>query len=262
MITSAAPGWCCAAPCRGVGDGCGQKTRCLTDQAVEGQGTVMLPSPPSALEPSRVLDALRWRYATKRFDPSRRIPDDVWSALEETLILSPSSYGLQPWEFLVVTRPELRESLVSASWGQRQVADCSHLLVIAARVSLAEADIDRLMESIEAVQGRSRESTAGYRDMMIRDVVEGPRSRDIAAWAKLQCYIALGNFMTAAALLGIDTCPMEGFLPERYDEALGLTAQGLTAAVLCPAGYRHPEDKYAALPKVRYPAGDLVRHIG
>jgi nitroreductase len=222
----------------------------------------MNPSHVSPLEPSRILDAMRWRYATKRFDPARRIPDETWGALEETLVLSPSSYGLQPWEFLVVTRQDLKESLVPATWGQRQVADCSHLLVIAARVTLAEADIDRLMGVIESVQGRSRESTRGYRDMMMRDVVEGPRSRDIRGWAKLQCYIALGNFMTAAALLGIDTCPMEGFQAEKYDEALGLPASGLTAAVLCPAGYRHPEDKYAALPKVRYPAAELIRRVG
>jgi nitroreductase len=215
----------------------------------------------SPIDPADLLAAMQWRYATKRFDPARRIPDDVWSALEQTLVLTPSSYGMQPWEFLVVTRQDLKESLVPHSWGQRQVADCSHLLVITCRKTLGESDVDRLMKAIELVQGRSAEQTKGYRDMIVQDLVAGPRSQDVSGWARLQGYIALGNFMSAAALLGIDTCPMEGFLPDAYDEALGLAERGLTTAVLCPAGYRHPEDKYAFLPKVRFPASEVVRHI-
>ncbi len=215
----------------------------------------------SPIDPNDLLAAMQWRYATKRFDPARRIPDEIWSALEQTLVLTPSSYGMQPWEFLVVTRQELKESLVPHSWGQRQVADCSHLLVIACRKTLGEQDVDRLMKAIELTQGRPAEQTKGYRDMIVQDVVTGPRSQDVRGWAQLQCYIALGNFMAAAALLGIDTCPMEGFLPDAYDEALGLAERGLATAVLCPAGYRHPEDKYASLPKVRFPASELVRHI-
>jgi len=215
----------------------------------------------SPLDTGHLLEAMQWRYATKRFDPSRRIPDDVWSVLEQALVLTPSSYGMQPWEFCVVTRQDLKEDLVSSSWGQRQVADCSHLLVITARLSVGEEDVERLMAAIETTQGRPRDQILGYRDMIIRDVVTGPRSVDAHGWARLQCYIALGNFMAAAALLGIDTCPMEGFLPDVYDKALGLTERGLSAAVLCPAGYRHPEDKYASLPKVRFPVEEVIRRI-
>ncbi len=213
------------------------------------------------LEPGRLLEALRWRYATKRFDPDRRIPEPDWSALQEALVLTPSSYGLQPWRFLVITRQELKDSLVAATYGQRQVADCSHLLVIAVRRTLSVADVDRFLDAVAEEQGRSREQTQGYRDVMIRDIVEGQRSLDIPGWAKLQGYIALGNFMTAAALLGIDTCPMEGFKASAYDEVLGLAEEGLTTAVLCPAGYRQSEDQYAALGKVRYPVAEMVRRI-
>lgn len=213
------------------------------------------------IETATLIGALNWRYATKRFDPGRRIPEETWQALEQSLVLTPSSYGMQPWEFLVVTRQELKEQLVPHSWGQRQVADCSHLLVIAARRALGEGDVDRLMSALASIQGRSPEQTKGYREMIIRDVVEGPRSRDVTGWARLQCYIALGSFMTASALLGIDTCPMEGFLPDRYDELLGLAERGLTAAVVCPSGYRHPGDPNASLPKVRFPVEEMVRHL-
>ncbi len=213
------------------------------------------------IEPSLLLDQLRWRYATKAFDPERRIPEELWSKLQDVLILTPSSYGLQPWKFIVITKPELKEDLVEAAYGQRQVADCSHLVVLTAVTHLGEADIDRWIETIHAVQGRPPEALAGYRNMMVSDLVNGPRSENIPAWAKLQCYIALGNFMTSAALLGIDTCPMEGFIPSRVDAILGLEPDALTTAVLCPAGYRSPNDKYATMPKARYAEADLIRRI-
>lgn len=215
----------------------------------------------STIPGSQVLDRLRWRYATKQFDPGRRISEEDWSALEETLVLTPSSYGLQPWKFFVITNQALKDSLVAASYNQRQVADCSHLLVMAVRTEMTEADIDRLIEFTAETRRIDAATLAGYRNLMIGDIVTGPRSEDAVGWAKLQSYIALGNFMTTAALMGIDTCPMEGFLPSAYDEALDLDQKGLTTAVLCPAGYRHPDDKYASLEKVRYPAAELIHHV-
>ena len=209
-----------------------------------------------------LLEKLRWRYATKQFDPERKISDSDWSTLEEALILTPSSYGMQPWKFFVIRDPELKESLVSASYKQRQVADCSHLLVIAVKTSLGVADVDRLIDATVEARGVDRATLEFYRSLIIGDVVEGPRSGDIRGWAKLQSYIALGNFMTSAALLGIDCCPMEGFVPEMYDEALGLTEAGLTTSVLCPAGYRTADDKHAVAPKVRYPREHLIETIG
>ncbi|MBL9153681.1 MAG: NAD(P)H-dependent oxidoreductase [Verrucomicrobiales bacterium] len=210
---------------------------------------------------SQILDSLRWRYATKRFDASRRIPDAEWTALEEALVLTPSSYGLQPWKFFVITNQELKESLVQSAYNQRQVADCSHLVVLAARTAMTETDIDRLIDHTAETRGIDRQMLAGYRNVMIGDIVTGPRSADATTWAKLQCYIALGNLMTAAALMGIDTCPMEGFLPKAFDEALDLDRQGLTTAVLCPAGYRAADDKYAVLPKIRYPKTEVIQHL-
>lgn len=211
----------------------------------------------------QVVEQLQWRYATKRFDTEKKISAADWSALEQSLLLTASSYGLQPWKFVVVTDPAVRESLVEHSWKQRQITDASHLVVFAIQKQMSEELVDRYVERVVEVRGGEIEKLEGYRNMMVRDIVTGARGQGEASmqWAKLQSYIALGNFMTAAAMMGIDTCPMEGFVPEKYDEILGFDKLGLTAAVLCPAGYRAAGDKYAHLPKVRFTADDLIERI-
>lgn len=206
---------------------------------------------------SELLAALHWRYATKVFDPTKKIPADTWSALEESLVLTPSSYGLQPWKFIVVQDQELREQLVAHSWRQRQVADCSHLVVMAVKKAYSLDDLDAFIARMVEVRGGSAESLAGFRKMVAGTQAQGYMTKE---WAKMQAYIALGQFMSSCALLGIDTCPMEGFVPAKYDELLGLEAHGLTTAVVCPAGYRHADDRYAALPKIRFKSDDVIEH--
>lgn len=208
-----------------------------------------MPSTP----PSAILEALAFRYATKQFDVERKIGDETWATLEQSLVLTPSSFGLQPWKFLVITDQAVREELVPHSWGQRQVADCSHLVVMAVRKSVDEAYIDKFIRRVAEVRGITAESLAGYRGMMA-----GSLAMMTPDWAAKQAYIGLGQFMLAAALVGVDTCPMEGFVPAKYDEILGLGAEGLTTAVLCPAGYRAAGDKYAVAPKVRWETGDVI----
>ena len=198
-----------------------------------------------------LLDSLRWRYAAKAFDPDKKISSEDWETLEEALRLTPSSYGLQPWKFFVITDQETKDSLIPASYKQSQVGNCSHLLVLTVKTNLTEADVDRFIASTCEARGSEPESLDFYRNMIVGDLVEGPRGKDIAGWAKLQSYIALGNFMTCAALMKIDCCPMEGFVPAMYDEALGLEEKGLTTAVVCPAGYRAEGDKYGPAAKVR-----------
>ncbi len=204
-----------------------------------------------------ILTALKWRYATKVFDPSKKIPADTWAALEESLVLTPSSYGLQPWKFIIVQDQDLREQLVGHSWRQRQVADCSHLVVMAVKKAFSLDDLDAFITRMTEVRGGTAEALAGFRKMIAGTQAQGYMTTE---WAKMQAYIALGQFMTSCALLGIDTCPMEGFVPAKYDELLGLESQGLTTAVLCPAGYRHADDRYASLPKVRFTNSDLIEH--
>ncbi len=214
-----------------------------------------------SLTPDELVQTLNWRYATKVFDPTKKIPDQEWAALEQALVLSPSSYGLQPWKFFVITDLALREKLVPHSWSQRQVADCSHFVVFAIKKNLSEPEVDAFLARISEVRGIPVESLAAYRGMMLSDVIHGQRSLRVNEWAAKQAYIALGNFMTCAATLGIDTCPMEGFDPGKYDEILGLPQRGLSAVLACPAGYRSDADKYASLPKVRYPLEQVIERL-
>jgi len=214
-----------------------------------------------SIQNDTLLDQLRWRYATKKFDSIRKISDTDWKTLEEALILTPSSFGLQPWKFIVVTDQKTREALVPFSWGQRQVADCSHFVVFAIKTNLSLDDIDAYVRRIAEVRGVTPESLSSYRQLMVGKIIDGPLKSHVNAWAQRQAYIALGNFMTSAALLGIDTCPMEGFEPAEYDRILGLAARGLSATVACPAGFRAEDDNYAALPKVRFRAEDVIDYI-
>jgi nitroreductase len=208
-----------------------------------------------------LLSTLNWRYAVKRFDPSRKIESGPWNALEQSLLLAPSSYGLQPWRFFVVENPGVREQLRAASWNQSQVTDASHYVVIAARDSVTAEDLDRHLRRVAEVRAVPVESLAGYRAGMMGDLVEGPRSAIAVSWAQRQTYIAMGFVMLAAADLRIDTCPMEGLDPSKYDEILGLSGSGYKTVAGVALGYRHPEDKYALAKKVRFAADEVIRHV-
>ena len=206
-----------------------------------------------------VLRQLQWRHATKKFDATKTIPADDWTTLEQTLILTPSSYGLQPWKFVVITDPGTKAKLLPLSWGQRQVVDASHVVVFAIRQNLSETDIDKYLVRIVEVRGGTVEALAGFRRMMVGGLLDG--AMDLNHWASLQAYIALGQFMTTAAMLGIDTCPMEGIEPAKYDEVLGLNELGYGTVVACVAGYRASDDKYASIAKVRFKAEDVLIRV-
>lgn len=215
----------------------------------------------NTLDSEQLLAQLNWRYATKQFDPRQKISAQTWTALAQSLVLTPSSFGLQPWKFVVVTNPATREKLVPVSWGQRQVADASHLVAFAIKRNLGEADIDSYLDRIVEIRGVRRESLTGFRDMMVGSLITG---RDAVAqrnWATNQVYIALGNFLTSTAVLGIDACPMEGIEPAKYDEILGLEQQGLSTVVVAAAGYRAASDKYATQRKVRFERDEVLLHV-
>jgi len=200
----------------------------------------------------QLLDQLKWRYATKQFDPKRKISAEDWAVLEEALLLTPSSGGLQPWKFIVVTDPAIRAKLLPASYGQAQITDASHLVVFASKNNFSEADVDAHIQNTARVQGIPVEALAPFRGMLVGGIVNRMDETARNAWARNQAYIALGNLLTSAALLGIDACPMEGFDRAQYDEILGLSKRGLAAAVIATFGYRAITDKYAASPKVRF----------
>lgn len=209
----------------------------------------------------QLVNQLHWRYATKQFDPKRKISAEDWSVLEEALVLTPSSFGLQPWKFIVVTDQAVKEKLVPVSWGQRQPADCSHLVVFAIQKNLGEGEIEAYLKRIAEVRKVAVESLGLFRDMMVGSIVTGMDNTKRNGWAERQVYIALGNFLTSAALLGIDACPMEGIATDKYNEILGLEKLGLSAVVAAAAGYRAAGDKYAIVPKVRFPREQVILHI-
>jgi nitroreductase len=209
----------------------------------------------------QLLAGLQWRYATKMFDSSKKIPADVWSALEKTLVLTPTSFGMQPYRFLVIDSPEVREQLLPHSWKQNQVVEASHFVVFTTRTELTEADVDKLIKRSCEIRKVPEESLDGYRNLIVGDIVTGARAKVAPEWAARQAYIALGNLMAAAAMLHIDACPMEGLDPAEYDRILGLQGSGYTTVVALALGYRAKNDKYAALSKVRYELADLVRHV-
>lgn len=213
-----------------------------------------------AISDTTLLTALNWRYATKKFDPTKIIPADTWAALEQSLVLAPSSYGLQPWKFIVVDDPKLKAGLVPLSWGQTQAADASHFVVLAVRQNLGEDHVERYIARTAEVRGIGAETLAGFKKLIVSTLNKARDKGTLDEWQSHQIYIALGQFMACAALLGVDTCPMEGIQPEKFDELLGLTGTGFKTVVACAAGYRAADDKYAATPKVRFPVHEMVEH--
>ncbi len=214
----------------------------------------------SSISPDILLQQLQWRYATKQFDPAREIPSETWSSIEDSLALTPSSFGLQPWHFIVIKDQATKEALLPHSWNQVQVTECSHFVVLAAKTEMNDSEIDRFLARTVELRGGDIADLAGYRDMMsgfVNQMDEAARLQ----WAKLQTYIALGQLMTSAATLGIDACPMEGIVPGKYDDILKLSEKGLTTSVACALGYRSSDDKYASLAKVRFEKADLITTI-
>ena len=212
------------------------------------------------VDPETVLSRLAWRYATKRFDPARKIPADIWARLEDALVLSPSSYGLQPWKFFVVSDPSVRARLLPASWGQAQIVDASHLVVFCVKKDVGPVDAERLIARTADVRGIPALSLDPYKNMMVGSLSRSTPEA-IREWMSRQVFIALGQFLTACALVGVDACPMEGFLPEKYDEILKLPDRGYHSVVLATAGYRAADDKNAGLKKVRFEKSEMIEQI-
>ncbi len=210
--------------------------------------------------PQEIIAALRWRYATKKFDAAQKIPAETWAALEESLVLAPSSFGLQPWKFIVVQDSAIRQQLLEKSWGQAQVTDASHFVVLTARTDVTAADVDAWVKQMAAVQSMPAESAAGFQGV-VQGFVDRMSPPERHAWNTRQVYIALGQLMTAAAAISIDTCPMEGISPPDYDKILKLQGTGYATAVACALGYRAADDKYASMPKARFEKSKVIQYI-
>ena len=206
------------------------------------------------------IDSLNWRYATKKFDPAKKVMPEDLEHLKEAVRLSASSYGLQLYKVMVIEDMELRERLKLASWGQSQITDASHLFVFCNYAAVNDAHIDEYLELKAATQGVDLEGLKDYGNMM-KGSMSGLSDAQKAQWTAKQTYIALGNLLAVCSLMRIDACPMEGFEPDKYNEILGLTEKGLNAAVIATVGYRSEEDKAQFLKKVRKSSDSLFETI-
>ncbi|NJB84412.1 nitroreductase [Lewinella marina] len=207
-----------------------------------------------------LIDSLKWRYATKRFDATRQVGTEDLQTLKEATNLAASSFGLQPYRVLVIEDPKVKEQLREASYNQPQLTESSHVFVFAAKRDLTPEYIDSYVDRIAEVRGVARENLDGYAEYM-KGSVAGKDLDSVRSWNQRQAYIGLGTLLAAAAELGIDTCPMEGFDVAAYDRILGLEEQGLTATVIAPVGYRSPEDATQEQEKVRFSLDEMFTTI-
>ena len=198
----------------------------------------------------------KWRYATKKFDASKKVSASDLETLKEAIQLSTSSYGLQLYKVFIIENPEVRAKLQPASWGQSQIIESSHLFVFANIVDVQDQHIDAYVQNFANTRGLTVEDLKGYSDFMKSKIVPLPVEQK-AVWTSKQTYLALGNLLNAAAELKIDVTPMEGFEPEKYNEILGLKALGLNASLVAAVGYRHEEDATQHYVKVRKPKQEL-----
>jgi nitroreductase / dihydropteridine reductase len=197
-----------------------------------------------------IIKQLNWRYATKKFDSNKKITIEHLETLKKSISLSPSSMGLQAYKVLVVENQNTRELLRIASHNQSQVTDASHYFVFCAMTEIKEKYVETLVGTMANSRSLEVESLSPYKNSLL-SVVENKNQFQLENWNSKQCYIALGFLLETAALLSIDSTPMEGFNPEEYNEILGLKEKGLTATVACALGYRSEEDKYSKLNKSR-----------
>lgn len=208
----------------------------------------------------KIIEDLNWRYATKKFDASKRISDTDLEIIKESLRLTPSSYGLQPLQFLIVENSSVREQLVAASYGQMQVKEASHLIVICAISSIQNNHVDDYVENVIETRNADVERVNRYGDFMKKTFAEYTNEEKLN-WASKQAYIVLGQLLHTCASLRIDATPMEGFIVDRYSEILELSNENLTPVLVCPIGYRHEDDPIQHDPKIRKSIDDLFRII-
>ncbi|WP_339888545.1 NAD(P)H-dependent oxidoreductase [uncultured Flavobacterium sp.] len=207
------------------------------------------------------LENQNWRYATKKFDATKKISSQDLETLKEAIQLSASSYGLQPYKVLIIENPEIRKQLKPFSWNQEQITDASHLFVFANIIDLQANHISDYLINMANIRGLKIEDLKGYSDMMNTNIATGLNLEQKSIWSAKQTYLALGNLLNAAAELKIDVTPMEGFEPAKYNEILGLDKLGLNASLVATIGYRHGEDATQHYPKVRKPINELFETI-
>lgn len=204
-----------------------------------------------------IIEKFKWRYAVKKFDTRRKLTDEQVKYLLESINLAPTSYGLQPFKVLLIDDKEIREKLKAQAWGQSQVTDASHLIILAVQTQLSVKDVDEFIVNISKTRHIPVEALAEYEGMM-KNTIQSRTPEQLTQWASRQAYIALGFLLSAAAASNIDACPMEGFSAEGFDDILGLKERGLSSVVMATIGYRSEDDGYQKQAKVRKPLEEIV----
>ncbi|GAK96502.1 oxygen-insensitivone NAD(P)H nitroreductase [Nonlabens tegetincola] len=203
-----------------------------------------------------IIDNLKWRYAVKQFDSTKKVDNDKLMTLVEAFNLTATSYGLQPVKLMVVKDQALKSMMVEKSYGQKQLEQASHILVFCTR-KIGRDEIVTYFNTVKDVRGTADDILNPFKEFLL-DSFSKKTEDEIELWAQKQAYIALGNLLTVCAQLKIDACPMEGFLPKEIDQLLGLESLGLKSVLMLPIGYRSSEDYMASLKKVRLPLKEMV----
>ncbi|KAB1154272.1 NAD(P)H-dependent oxidoreductase [Tenacibaculum aiptasiae] len=203
------------------------------------------------------IESLEWRYAVKKFDENKSLTETQINTLKEAFNLTATSYGLQPIKMVVIQNKELQQQLVEHSWNQGQVAQASHVLVLCIPKEYTVKDVESYFTLVKEVRNTPDEILNPFKEMLSSSIAN-KTSEELRSWNKNQAYIALGNLMTVAANEQIDSCPMEGFIPEKYDEILGLDKHNLTSVLVLPVGFRAEDDYMKDLKKVRRKTAEVV----
>lgn len=209
---------------------------------------------------SKIIEDLNWRYATKKFDSTKKINQEDLNTIIEALRLTPTSMGLMPLKFLIIENPEIREKLRVAANGQSQITDASHLIILCSVTNPNETHVDSHVNLTSSVRNIELQSLDGFKNSANK-FISNFTLENKKNWTSKQAYIALGLLMSVCAQLRIDATPMEGFNPSEFDEILKLREQNLHSVLACPIGYRHEEDKYQYLKKVRRNNEDLFEIV-
>jgi nitroreductase len=203
------------------------------------------------------LKHLQWRYAVKKFDASKKLSEAKLTVLKQAFNLTATSYGLQPLKLVVVSNQDLKNSLVKSSYGQQQVADASHVLVLCIETKIDKTYINNYFKLVKQLRNTPESITDPFKQSLLKTFAQ-KNTADVKKWASNQAYLALGNLLTVCAVEQIDACPMEGFVPDGYNEMLNLKEKGLEAVLVLPVGYRANDDLFSTLVKVRKPIEDSI----
>lgn len=207
-----------------------------------------------------IVEHLKWRYATKKFNSDKIIPQDKIAKIEEAFSLTATSFGLQPVKLVIIKNKELQSQLVEHSMNQQQVAQASHILVFCVENVVDKQYIENYFDLVKEIRSTPDEILKSFRDYLINDF-ENQTPDNIKTWATNQAYLTMGNLLTVCAVEGIDSCPMEGFLPEKYNQVLQLDKLGLSSVLVMPIGYRADDDMFADFKKVRKPISESVINL-